>query len=44
MKRFVVNENGILYLVTNYRKVNGIIQISKGKFWKFPLKSKKRVA
>lgn len=40
MKRFVIEENGILYLVTNYRKVNGVVQISNGKFWKFPLKKK----
>ena len=40
MKRFVVEENGVLYLVTNYRKVKGVIQMTHGKFWKFPLKRK----
>ena len=28
------------YLITNWRKVNGNIQISKGKFWKFPLRKR----
>ena len=41
MKRFVVEENGVLYLVTNYRRVNGVIQMSNGKFWKFPLSRRK---
>lgn len=40
MKRFVVEENGVLYLVTNYRYVKGELQISNGKFWKFPLQKK----
>lgn len=41
MKRFVVEENGVLYLVTNYRRVKGVIQMSNGKFWKFPLNRRK---
>ncbi len=40
MRRFIIEENGILYIVTNYRKINGVIQMSNGKFWKFPLKRK----
>ena len=40
MKRFIVEENGILYIVTNYRTVKGEIQMTNGKFWKFPLKKK----
>ena len=41
MKRFIIEENGILYLITNYRRVKGKIQFSSGKFWKFPLKQKR---
>ena len=41
MIRFVVNEDGILYLVTNYRTVKGKIQFSTGKCWKFPLNNTK---
>lgn len=40
--RFVKEIDGKLYLITNYREINGIIQFSTGKCWKFPLK--KRVA
>lgn len=41
--RFVQEENdGKLYMITNYRKVNGAIIFSKtGKCWKFPLKKKR---
>lgn len=39
--RFITMEKGILYLVTNWREVNGIIQFSTGKCWKFPLKKKR---
>ncbi len=41
--RFVQEEDdGKLYMITNYRKVNGVIIFSKtGKCWKFPLKKKR---
>lgn len=41
MKRFVIEENGVLYLVTNYRMVKGVLQMSTGKCWKFPLNKRK---
>ena len=40
LKRFPKEINGRWYLFTNWRIVNGTIQISKGKFWKFPLKKR----
>lgn len=41
--RFVREEDdGKLYMITNYRKVNGIVQFSQnGKCWKFPIKKKR---
>ena len=36
MKRFVIEENGELYLVTNYRYVKGKLQINPNGCWKFP--------
>lgn len=39
--RFRQIENGIEYIITNYRSVNGVIQFSQGKFWKFPVKKKR---
>ena len=41
--RFITEEDGILYMVTNWRNLKGKIVYSSGKCWKFPLK-KKRVA
>ncbi len=38
--RFVKEVDGQLYLITNYRTVNGTIQFSSGKCWKFPLKKR----
>lgn len=35
--RFVTEEDGILYMVTNYRQLKGEIQYATGKCWKFPL-------
>lgn len=40
LKRFPKEINGKWYLITNWRKVNGTIQISKGKFGKFPLRKR----
>jgi len=43
--RFPKWENGVLYLITNWRTRNGKVEYSKGKCWKFPLKTKgKRTA
>ena len=41
--RFIREEDdGKLYMITNYRKVKGVIQYSQnGKCWKFPLKKKR---
>lgn len=41
--RFVQEEDdGKLYMITNYRKVNGVIIFSKtGKCWKFPIKKRR---
>lgn len=41
--RFVQeDDDGKLYMITNYRKVNGVIVFSKnGKCWKFPLKKRR---
>lgn len=38
MKRFVIEDNGILYIITNYRYVKGELQTNPNGFWKFPLK------
>lgn len=38
--RFPKEINGKWYLITNWRKVNGVVQISKGKCWKFPLRKR----
>lgn len=41
--RFVQeDDDGKLYMITNYRKVNGVIVFSKnGKCWKFPIKKRR---
>ena len=39
--RFITEEEGILYMITNWRNVNGKIVYSLGKCWKFPLKKKR---
>lgn len=40
MIRFVMSEDGIDYLVTNYRKYKGRIQVKPDGCWKWPLKKK----
>lgn len=44
MIRFTKEINGVTYLITNWRMVNGVMQMSNGKCWKFPLTKKKRAA
>lgn len=39
--RFITEEEGILYMITNWRNVNGKIVYSSGKYWKFPIKKKR---
>lgn len=38
--RFIKEIDGKLFVITNYRILNGIIQFSNGKCWKFPYKKR----
>lgn len=39
--RFITEEDGILYMVTNWRNYKGKIIFSTGKCWKFPIKKRR---
>lgn len=39
--RFIKGEDGILYMITNWKNVKNKIIFSSGKCWKFPIKKKR---
>jgi hypothetical protein len=41
--RFLVEERGITFLVTNYRYINGSIEFKEHGCWKYPYKEKELV-
>lgn len=42
--RFRKEEDGVMYLITNWKTIKGKVVFSTGKCWKFPMKKKKRAA
>lgn len=42
MKRFVIEDDGIKYLITDYRYVKGELQTNPFGFWKFPLEKPRK--